>query len=198
MVELDEDVLEELQHGGRSLLIEEVVSIIERTHLDDRPGVSRETVTAYADALDSDPDQRFDVETFRDELESRLTDSDTWAGDDRLYRLNSDRISSYPAAWHDRLGGTTDVRTYVVFLQEEVPEFKEDVGRGGAGPGVPQDQLLDVVSIVGRIERQEARALLQKLRDEGELVEDADQHPNAGVMLHDEEGEAYRDTSIDG
>ncbi|QLG28627.1 hypothetical protein HUG10_14205 [Halorarum halophilum] len=198
MVELDEDVLEELQHGGRSLLIEDVVSIIERNHLDDRPGVSRETLEAYADALEADPDQQFDMETFHEELDSRLTDSDTWVDDDRLYRVGDDRISSYPATWHDRLGGKTDVRTYVVFLQDEAPEFKEDVGRGGAGPGIPQDQLLDVVSVVGRIERQEARAVLQDLHDRGELVEDADQHPDAGVMLGDEDGESYRDTSIDG
>ncbi|WP_313692787.1 hypothetical protein [Halorarum halobium] len=197
MADPNQEVLEELRHGGRSMLIEEVVSLLERTHRGDRPGVSRETVTAYADALEEDPEQRFDRETFHEELEASLTDSDTWEDPDSLYRIGDGHLSCYPPVWHGRLGGTTDVRAYVEFLQEEAPEFDDGFERGGAGEGIPQQPLLDVVATVGRVDRGVVKAELKELRQRGELVEDADQHPNAGVMLRDDGGEQYRDTSLD-
>ncbi|QLG64158.1 hypothetical protein [Halorarum salinum] len=197
MVELDANVLEEIRHGGRTMLIEDVVSLVERSHDDDRPGVPRGTVEAYAEALETDPEASVDLDTFLEELDDSLTDSETWAGDGHLYRLEDDRISLFPAEWHERFGGSTDVQEYVEFLQGDADGAVDDVARGGAGPGVPEQLLVDVVAVVGRISREEARARLQDLRKSGELVEDADQHPNAGVMLRDEDGERFRDTSLD-
>lgn len=197
MVELDEHALHAIDHGGESLLISDVVDLIERYHPHEQPGVSREIIMRYAEALKADREEAFDMGTFRDELDGKLTDSETWDGKFSLYELESGRISKYPGAWHERLGGTTDIREYIKFLEDDAPKFDNDFGRGGPGPGVPEQPLLNVVAIVGGIDREEAKANLQDLRDEGEVTEDADQHPNAGVTLSERKDE-YRDTSLDG
>lgn len=189
MADLDDHTLTELRREGSSLLFTDVVTLVERHHPHDQPGVPEETLLAYADALARDADYAFDAAAFREELDDRLADAETWAGENRVYRLGDDRVSRYPESWHERLGGTADVREFVAFLQEEVPEFKGDVGRGGAGPGIPEQALLDVVAVVGGVDRDDAKARLQELRERGELVEDADQHPDAGVVLRDRDGE---------
>lgn len=196
MGEIDERTLREIEREGESLLVTDMVSLIERHHSHDGPGISRETLNAYVEALEASADVQIDPEAFAERVESVLTDSASWVDDDHLYELDSDRISRYPRAWHDRLGGTADVREYVAFLQDEVPSFKDDVGRGGAGPGIPKQPLLDVVATVGRVDRDEAKARLESLRDRGVLAEDADQHPMAGVVLRERHDE-YRDSTLD-
>lgn len=193
MTETDERVLDRI---NQTLRLDGLIVLVERFHSHTQPGVSRETVDRYAEPFSASIGEGPDVDAFHEEVDSRLTDSRTWSGGDSLYELGSGQISRYPAEWHDRLGGTTDVRRYVKFLQEEVPEFKDDIGQGGAGPGIPEQPLFDVIAVVGRTDRDEVRAKVAEFRDRGEIAEDADQHPNAGVVLSDDH-EGLRDPSLD-
>lgn len=185
MTELDDSVIDEAVHEGESMLLEELFDLIERSH-DGEAGVDREVVVAYVRELESRGGYAFDADGFLDEIDERLTDSEEWAGAERYYELPGDRLSQYPARWHDRLGGSTDAAAYVRFLGEEAPEFVESMDRGGAGPGVPEDTLISLISIVGRVDHGAARAAIEEARERGDLVEDADQHPQAGVYLADE------------
>ena len=193
MVEISEQVLAEATHRSRNLLTTELVALIERHHPHDQPGVSRETLEAYAKALTDEPDYRFDAEGFLDEIDERLIDIETWAGNDALYPVD-DRVSAYPAQWHAELGGSIDVRAYLDFLQNEAVGFMHDTR--GPGQGVPEETLLDIVATVGRTDREEAKNALADLRQGGELVEGPDQHPDAGVRLA-ENAEQLRDESIE-
>lgn len=193
MTEADERVLDRI---NQTLRLDGLLVLIERYHSHARPGVPRETLDRYAEPFSASVGGQPDVDAFHEEVDSRLTDSRTWSGKDSIYRLDSGRISRYPATWHDRLGDTTDVRRYVAFLQEEASEFKSDIGQGGAGPGIPEQPLLDAIAVIGRTDRDEVKTELAELRDRGEIAEDADQHPNPGVVLADEQGE-LRDSSLD-
>lgn len=196
MVDTNETVTRELEGVGRSLTIAGFLETVERLHPHDRPGVDRETLDAYIEELEQSHSSGYDADTLRERLEDEITDSETWEGEKKLYRQEDDRFSVYPRTWHERLGGSDDIPHYVAFLQEEVPDFKYDIGRGGAGQGLPEQPLLEVVSIVGRIDYEEAKDRLEELRDEGVLAEDADQHPDAGVVLTEEHDE-FRDASLD-
>lgn len=167
------------------MLLEELFDLIERSH-DGEAGVGRELVVAYVRELASRRGYAFDADGFLDEIDERLTDSETWAGADRYYELPGDRLSQYPVRWHDQLGGSTDAAAYVRFLAQEVSEFVEGMDRGGAGPGIPEDTLVTIISIVGRVDHGAARAAIEDARERGDLIEDADQHPQAGVYLPDD------------
>ncbi|MDG5776541.1 hypothetical protein VB773_18835 [Haloarculaceae archaeon H-GB2-1] len=196
MVELEDHIVDEIVHGGESLSLLDVFSRLERQHPHDRPGIARETVAAYLDALASRRDYDVDAEGFLTDVDAATTAETEWVGRDALYRLDSGRLSTYPQAFHDELGGSTDVPAYVSFLQNHVPEFKHDVSEGAAGEGISKDTLLEVVAIVGRTDRETATDELERYRAEGALVEDADQHPQAGVSLADDHGDV-RDPDLD-
>lgn len=191
MVDLHDAVLEEAAHEGESLVPADLVSLAERAH-DDGPGVPPDVVAAYAERLADGNRVDLDAEAFLAAIDDRRTAEDTWQGGDAFYEVGADRISRYPRRWHDELGGSADVREFVAFLQEEGPEF----GRGGQGPGVPEPTLLAVMAAVGGTDRREARAALEEARERGDVVEDADQHPDAGVYLADE-ADDLRDPSIE-
>lgn len=196
MAELSDEVLDEAAHEGETLLVEDLVSLAERAH-DDAPGIERDRLMDYAEALAERRDVSFDLPAFHKGVDDRLTDDETWAGRDMLYELGEGRISLYPAEWHQEIGGSTDIAEYIAFLEQESPEFIVDRSTTAVGPGVPQQKLLDIVAVVGRVDRETARAALKEARDAGDVVEDADQHPQAGVYLQ-EEAENYRDASLDG
>ena len=178
MVELHEETLRELEHEGDSLLFRETIGLIERSHPEDGPGVARETLDAYAEALEAERDMQFDAASFRERVDAALTDADTWVDTEHLYELGDGRVSRYPASWHERLGGSVDVRRYLEFILEEVPGFKEDIGRGGAGPGIPEGELIDLVATVGRVDREEAISALREQRDRGEIAEGEARSPH--------------------
>ena len=181
MSELNDEVFAAARQRGRTLLTEELVALIERHHPHDRPGVAREVVTRYADRLDGERAYNFDRDAFLDEVDARLVDTETWRRTDALYALGNDRVSRYPARWHDALGGSRDVREYVDFLLGETDGFLDDLDSGAAGRGIPENELLDVVSVVGRTDRETAKAEVERAREAGDLAEDADQHPEARV-----------------
>ncbi|QLD91078.1 hypothetical protein HWV07_19325 [Natronomonas salina] len=184
-MELRDDVVDELVQRGPTTT-QQTVLLIERGHRHE-PGVERSTLEVYVDALEGRRDYEFDAEGFRADLEGALVDDETWTTDDALYRIGDDRVSRYPKRWHDELGGSDDVAAFVSLLNGSAY-----VDQGG----VNEDALLDVVAAVGRTSVDDAKAELEALREEGVVVEDADQHPHAGVYLADE-AEGLRDPALD-
>lgn len=182
MVEINDEAIGEAVHEGDTMLLGDLVDIIERYH-DDDPGAPWEAVKAYARELASRRDYQFDAEGFLDEVRDRLTDDESWVDHDRLYQLDGDRISQFPARWHAELGGSTDAAEYVRFVQTEAPEFVEQLGRGATGSGIPEDTLISVIQVVGRVDREEAAGAIQRALDDGALDEGADQNPQADVYL---------------
>ena len=183
MVQVNDRVIEEILGRSQNLLLEEVVALIEREHAHEAPGLARETLDAYADVLGGDAAIEFDPDEFLDAIDDRLTEAETWAGSDVFYAVADDRVSVYPQYWHEALGGTVDLPAYLRFLQDEVVGVEEDFTSGAAGSGVPENSLIKIVSIVGQADPATVKTRLETLRDEGELAEDADQHPEARVQL---------------
>jgi hypothetical protein len=195
---LSEQVLAAVGTERRTLLPREVVKLIERYHPHDQPGIAWSVLDAYATRLADDLRDQFDREEFLEDIEARLVETQTWASDDALYELDTNRVSLFPPRWHDSLGGATDLTAYVRFLTDEAPGFADDrTAVGGAGEGVPEQFLLETVNLVGRVDHATAKSRLEDLRDSGDLVEDADQHPNARVKLA-EEADEEQDPSLQG
>lgn len=188
MVDLNGYVLEEANQRGRYILADEFLTLIERHHQHDTPGVPRDVIEQYATEL-SEREQVIDDQELIDTLDSLLVDSETWVEDDAIYRVTSgsesdpERISVYPARWHEELGDSTDIPAYLRFLHDDVAGFAGV--EEGASVGVSEDRLLDIITIVGRTDRENVKAALQDLREEDRLIEDADQHPEANVYLRE-------------
>lgn len=191
---VNDDLVDELVSKG-NIPTQRLVQYLERAHRDEA-GVAIETLETYADALSDRRDYDFDAEAFLTAVDAELVESDAWAGERALYTLSDGRVSRYPPAWHDELGGSDDVAGYVEYLGANAAEFVETVGSYGAGDGIDEMVLLDVVATVGRIPRPTAKAELERLRDEGVLVEDADQHPHASVYLASNDDD-FRDSVLD-
>lgn len=174
----NEDVVDEIVHRGPAT-VRRAVDLLGRGHRDG-PGIDRETLDAYVEAVEKRRDFDFDAEGFYDE--------------DKIYRLEGDRISRYPRSWHEELGGSDDVAAFVRFLNDT--GFADTVGKSGAGSGIDEEALLDVAAAVGRISKGDAKARLETLRDEDVVVEDADTHPHGGVYLAEDASE-LRDPALD-
>jgi len=175
---LSEPLLEEA--GGRSEYLHPrgLVLLAERYVPDEAsaPGVEHSTVVEHVTAL-AERDSHVDEASFRDALTEATVESEEWVDDTTVYALGDDRLSAYPPAWHDAFGGSRDLVVMVRYLTDA--DF-EGVA-AWADRTVPEDDLLDVAAAVGGFDREAAKTELERLRDEGRLVEDADQHPDAGV-----------------
>jgi hypothetical protein len=196
MAEVNDAIVEEILQDSQNLLLREVVTLIEREHPDaaTTPGITREALTAYAQEFGEDTAFRAGPEEFRASINDRLTDSETWVDNDVLYELNDDRVSVYPSRWHDAFDSDADIPSFLEFLQDEA-NIDDDFNRGGAGDGMPEGKLIEIVSVVGRTDPETVKTRIEALRDEGVLVEDADQHPNARVQL--QERDDRRDPSLE-
>jgi hypothetical protein len=183
MVEIDQRAIDEAAREGESMRTRDLFDIVERYH-DDKPGVPRDTLEAYARELNSKRDFGLDVETFLGLVDERRTDSDTWAGNDVFYGLDGDRLSQYPASWHEALHGSTDPVEYLRFFRDEAPAFLDD--HRGSKPGVQKDTLVRIMRVVGGTDQQTAVGELEAARDDGFVEESADQHPQTGVFLADD------------
>ncbi|WP_336034885.1 hypothetical protein [Halobacterium yunchengense] len=177
MPELADAVIEEAAERGQRLLVDEFVALVERHHEPDGAGVPRELVEAYFAALEDE--RAVDVEVLRGAFEDELTDADAYDGRNAVYEVGDGRVSTYPAEWHDRLGADASLAAFVGVMTESMG----DPPRSGASPGVAEDDLLDAAVTLGGRSRRAAREELEELRADGVLVEDADQHPRAGVAL---------------
>jgi hypothetical protein len=183
MTEVEDVVIETVIDRSRNLLLTELVGLIEREHRTESPGIARGTLGTYADVLADQPNLQFDPEQFANAIEDARIGTRTWVDDDALYDLGDDRLSVYPQAWHDRLGGETDVREYIEYLQSDESGFADGTPRGGRGDGIDQPTLVDVVSMLGDVDRNAVQAQIEDRRAEGQLQKSADQHPEARVEL---------------
>jgi hypothetical protein len=179
MADADEDVVSEIVQRGRNLLADELVALIERRDATEDPGVSRETLDAYADALTDRPNFDIDTEKFSGAIDERLTDAERWAGTDALYDLDS-RISAYPPAWHEEFGGSTDIKAYLALVEEASTGGSEESPDAGTSEGVWEEWLLDTVATIGCVERDEAKEALEATRAEGQIDEGPRPTPRRG------------------
>jgi hypothetical protein len=182
MENLSEAAIAEIVHEGTTMRVDDVVEVLERYH-DRERGLPRQVLDAYARELASRKDYQFDATDFLERVEAHLTNSETWAGPEHLYEVRSDRISLYPSSWHDHLDGSTDPVEYVRFLITEDAAFVEAVSPAADRPAIPKERLINVIQVIGGVDRARAAAELEAARDRGALVEDADQHPQAGVYV---------------
>jgi hypothetical protein len=188
MTEIKDVVLEQSTRWGEPPTVPEFVAVAERAH-PGAPGIGRDHLLTYAEVLEGDRGVPFDLETFEGRLDDQTTDSTEWTDESSVYAVGDDRVSRYPAEWHDALGGSDDPAAYLEFLTErDLPMVVTHEG-DEVGPSVPQPDLLEILMAVGNNSRDEAREALQKARADGRVVEDADQHPNAGVYLPPDTGD---------
>jgi hypothetical protein len=184
---LSTHVLEEAGRRGETLLLDDLVELVERHDDDGHHGVRVERLVAYAERLDDDG-HPVDPERIRPAVDDRLVETTEWVGDEALYPTGDDRVSVYPQSWYDELAGETDLTRYVETLTAAFADSDEELHRGGAGDvaagdGIPETVLLDVAGVVGGLDRDRVKAEIERLRDEGVLAEDADQHPDGNVRL---------------
>lgn len=188
MVDTNEQVIAEAQQRGETLTERELVALIERYHRTEGPGVDRDLVEAYDTAVADEEIAPFAEGELQETLDRHLGDSDTWVDAETYYPVGDGRVSVFPAEWHDALGDSTDLRAYVDVIEEAMAD--EDTGTespyGGLGTGVPEGLLLDAVAAIGGLDRETAKDRLERRRNDGELVQDADQHPDARVYLSEE------------
>lgn len=177
MTRLDDAVIEEVHERGERLLADELVELVEKHHRDDQPGVSRALVDDYVDELEES--STFDAEALRVQLEEHLTDDRSYVDSNAVYELGDDRVSSYPASWHERL----DADASLVDVVYVMTHSSGDTPDSASSSGVAKYDLYTAAQIFMGVSRDEAREQLTELRDEGVLLADADQHPRAGVTL---------------
>ena len=156
----------------------------ERYEFGDSEGVPRDWLLEHVAKLASE--SHIDEEEFRAALENVTTDSAHWVDDSAVYEMgDGERLSAYPSAWHEDLTEKSTLPDAVRYLVEETEYQAVDAG---AGDGIPESNLLDIVAAVTGHSREEVKVELETLRKEGRLIEDADQHPGANVYPPEEDG----------
>ena len=189
MTDLNERVVEEAAKQGEKMLVDDLVDLIERIDSDADRGVAIDRVAAYAEELNDRPSDvgrvhdPIDPEEVRSLIDDRATESPTWTETGALYEVAEGRVSVYPRNWHDELGGETDLRRYVEVIEEDADE--DAFAGGGPGPGVPEQVLVDAAAVLSGMSAQDARSELERLRGEGVVSENVDQHPNPRVRLEE-------------
>ncbi len=198
MSNFDEHVLDEAEKRRRTLLVTDLVTLIERHEDDGEYGVSVDRVVEYAEELDRHGSQ-VDPTRVDDAIRERLEETDTqpnsgsWTGSTSLFELSNGHVSTFPERWHQELAGTNDVEAVLEFALGEVDDADEAFDAGGAGRGVPEDVVLQAATVLGGFEWRESKQEFERLRDEGVVTEDVDQHPNAMVRFADERAAADRE-----
>jgi hypothetical protein len=181
-MELSEPLLRDAGNRSEYLRPRELVALAERfgsgADSEAAPGVPREWILAHVEALAEE--SHVEESSFRAALGDVTTDSTTWADDRAVYDVGGGRLSAYPPAWHEALAGETSLPEVVRYLLDESGYRPVDAG---AGDGVPEADLLDVAAAVAGFTRESAKVTLEECREDGRLVEDADQHPEANVYL---------------
>lgn len=198
MAESNQQALEEARQYGETLTVRELIRIVERYHHPDGPGIDRETLDAYDRAVAADDVLPFAEGQVRSTVEDGLSTDEEWHDAEAYYDIGDDRVSLFPRRWHDRLGESDDIREYVAVIEDDTASesAESDTPTGGIGTGVPEELLLNAIVVIDGVEREEAKERLERHRRDGELVEDADQHPDARVYLT-EEAEGMRDDWLD-
>lgn len=198
MADPNEQALEEARQYGETLTVRELVRTIEQHHRSEGSGIGRETIAAYDRAVGDDDTIPFTEGELRSEVEENLSKSEGWDDAEAYYTIDDDRVSLFPRRWHDELAASDDVRKYVAVIEDDTADedTEPDVPKGGIGTGVPEEILLDAIIVIDGLAHEEAKERLEHERRDGNLVEDADQHPDARVYLT-EEAEGMRDDWLD-
>lgn len=181
MVELDRDAVAEIDRRRDSLATREFVSLVERHHPHDRPGISRDVLDAYIEEL-AGASGTISAPQITRWIDERLTDQSTWV-DSALYEVHPDRISVFPASWHDRLDGEDDLREYVQFVLGDDSGFREATSQHHPGAGVPRPLLVEAAVVLGGVHRADVLDQLSTRRQAGELDVYPFQNPEAEVRL---------------
>lgn len=194
MVDTNQQVIEEARQRGETLTSRELLLLIEQYHRPRGPGVDRELLEAYDAEVARDDVIPYQEGQLLETVERHLGDDESWVDEETYYPVGDGRVSAFPAAWHEELGDTTDLRAYVDVIGNAMggSDTDSDSQRGGMGTGVPEGLLLEAARAVGGLDRETAKSRLEERRDAGELVQDADQHPDARVHLS-EDTEEMRD-----
>ncbi|MFC7229507.1 hypothetical protein N0B31_19070 [Salinirubellus salinus] len=179
-MEPNEPLLREAGQRSEYLRPRDLVSLVER-HVGDGGGVTRAAVDVHVEAL-AERGSHVDADSFGAALAEATTRSREWVDDRAVYEVDDHHLSAYPAAWHAALDGTETLPELVRFLVERTAYTPVEAG---AGDGVPEADLLDVAAAVVDVDREEAKVELEACREDGRLVQDADQHPEANVYLPD-------------
>lgn len=182
MTSLSQAALDAASDRGEYLLASQLVTYVERYDRAVDGGVPRYRLREYVGRLHDENPTLFDADDFETLLDEALTDADAWAGQDALYEVEGG-ISAFPPRWHDRLAGEDDLTAYVDVIQADLSASDEFTGAGAAGEGVPRELLFDAAAVLGPFDRDSAAAELERLQEHGDLVEQADQHPQARVSL---------------
>ena len=175
MVETREAVVEELDSHSETMRLEDFVRIVEGHQPVEEPGVDRETLAAYAEAV------YFDVDLSA--IDERVVDSDGWVEGDHLYEVGDGRISVYPPDWHEALAGTADLKEVIRLIQTETTEAEGEMQEAVTEEGVPENKVLRVAETVAGIDRETVRERLKELRQNDEIEEFASQHRNPTIRL---------------
>lgn len=199
MVDTNQQVIEEARQRGETLTSRELILSIEQYHRPEGPGVDQELLEAYDAEVARDDIIPYEEGQLLDAVERRLADDESWVDEETYYPVGDGRVSAFPAAWHDTLGETTDLRAYVDVIGEGMGRSGTDADsqRGGIGTGVPEGLLLEAAAAIGGLDQETVKSRLEEHRDAGELVQDADQHPDARVHLP-EDTEEMRDDWLEG
>jgi len=174
MVIVDERLVDDLSLRDREYEIDDFVRYLEQHHYGEEPGVSRERIDAYAEALGYETDRTSAL------LEERLTDSEAWIPGNNLYRVG-ENVSIYPPSWHEQLRDTIDLAEYVrVMLAEKAAKR----GRAStARDGIPQADILTAIEIFADLDREMGEQLIEKQREEETILIYAYQNPEDLVRL---------------
>ncbi|KYH27497.1 hypothetical protein HAPAU_01650 [Halalkalicoccus paucihalophilus] len=188
MTDPNAHVLEEARQYGETLSDRELIRIVERYHRPEGPGISHETIEAYDRAVADDAALPFGEGQLRSTIEEGLSTDEGWHDAEAYYEIGDGRVSLFPRRWHDRLGDSDDIREYVAVIGDDTAsaDTEPDAPKGGIGTGVPEPLLLDAIVVIDGVERGDAKERLERRRRDGELVQDADQHPDARIYLSED------------
>ncbi|WP_158055951.1 hypothetical protein [Halorussus halophilus] len=185
MVELDRDALAEIDRRRDSLATREFVSLVERHHPHDQPGIPRDVLDAYVEEL-AGASGTISTPQITRWIDERLTDEEIWV-DDGLYEVEPGHVSVFPRRWHDHLDGETDLREYVRFVLGEESGYREATGQHRSGAGVPRQLLVEAAVVLGGLHRADALDQYRTRRQARELIAYPDQNPEAEVRLPEAE-----------
>lgn len=177
MPELRDDVIEQAFHEGETLIVNDLVGLIEKHHDDEHYGAPVDLVEAYVERL-AEEDSRFKPEEVREAIDEQTAEGETWSDPDSLYDVGEGRVSRFPLEWHETLSGEDDMYEYITYIVDALPEDgREAFQTGGQGPGVPRQRLVEAGEILGGLSQGEVKHQLEQLGESGEIEVPDEQHP---------------------
>ncbi|WP_458188532.1 hypothetical protein [Haladaptatus sp. NG-WS-4] len=177
MDSIEQQLVADLESRIRTLTLDDAVRLVETRHPGDGPGVERDVLESYFEAIG------FGMDAFRSSFEEVRTDADSWQESGHVYELDGGRVSFYPRHWHHELGDTTDLREYLRVIGADAATTEGGNRETVTEDGVMETMLLDAAAAIGGVDSDHARDQLRELRHEGEVKAFPSQHANPWVKL---------------